>query len=190
MRALARGRHLLARRPWLYWLVAVALALSAALAVTQATARIDAARAAWGATEAVAVAVEAARPGDPVVATSRRLPVAMVPTDAVRQLEPGAVARQDVAAGEVLVTHDVVARRGPAALVPPGWQAVAVAEPVASGVTAGDRVAAVSGGIVLAAEGLVVGSTAEGVLVAVPADAAAQVAAAAIKGELALLLSP
>jgi hypothetical protein len=158
--------------------------------VTQATARIDAARAAWGATEAVAVAVEPARPGQPVVARARHLPVAMIPAEAVRLLEPGAVARQDVAAGEVLVAHDVVAPRGPAALVPAGWQALAVAEPVASGVAAGDRVAAVSGGIVLSAQGLVVGTTAEGVLVAVPADAAAQVAAAAIKGELALLLSP
>jgi hypothetical protein len=190
MRVLTRGRRVLARRPWLYWLLVVVLALTAGYAVVSATAGVERAREAWGATGPVVVATEPAAAGEAVVATTRRLPLAMIPADAVRQLPAGAVARQEVAAGEVVVHHDVVAADGPAALVPPGWQAVAVAEPVASGVDAGDRVAAASGGIVLAPDGLVVGTTGDGVLVAVPAEAAARVAAASAQGELMLLLAP
>jgi len=88
----------------------------------------------------------------------------------------------------MLVGHDIAATAGPQALIPPGWQAVAVAEPVATGAAVGDRVVAAGGGIVLAPSGVVVAVLAEGVLVAVPSADAPAVAQAATTGELTLLL--
>ncbi len=88
------------------------------------------------------------------------------------------------------MAHDVAATSGPRALIPDGWRAVPVAEPVPSGAVVGDQVAAVSGGIVVAGEGVVVGLLADGVLVAVASDVAPQVAHAATAGELTLLLVP
>ena len=100
------------------------------------------------------------------------------------------MARQHIAAGEAIVAADVAATAGPRSLVPDGWSAVAVAEAVPSGAVIGDPVVAVAGGIVLAAEGMVVGYAGEAVLVAVPDDEAPQVAHAATTGELSLLLAP
>ncbi|MDF2731797.1 MAG: hypothetical protein K0S92_422, partial [Desertimonas sp.] len=53
----------------------------------------------------------------------------------------------------------------------------------------GDEVTVSAGGVVVAAEGVVVGSG-DALLVAVPADAAPQVAHAAASGEVAVLLRP
>ena len=75
-----------------------------------------------------------------------------------------------------LVAADVAATAGPRALIPDGWSAVAVAEAVPSGAVVGDPVVAVAGGVVLAAEGVVVGHAGEAVLVAVPTDDGAAVA--------------
>ena len=86
------------------------------------------------------------------------------------------------------MAHDVAATGGPQALIPEGWLAVAIAEPVPSGARVGDDVAVASGGVTLADEAVVVGVGAESVLVAVPSDAAAQVAQAASTGDVALLI--
>ena len=67
-------------------------------------------------------------------------------------------------------------------------RAVPVAELVPSGAAVGDEVTAASGGVVLADDGVVVADLADSVLVAVPADVAAQVAHAAATGELTLML--
>ena len=112
----------------------------------------------------------------------------MVPAGAVSDLPSTATARQRIAAGEIVMAHDVAADRRPAALIPDGWHAVPVAERVPSGAAIGDEVTAASGGVVLAGDGVVVGLLAEGVLVAVPADVAAQVAHTAVTGELTLML--
>jgi hypothetical protein len=114
----------------------------------------------------------------------------MVPAGAVTELPAEATARQVLTAGEIVMTHDVAAMTGPQALIPEGWRAVPIAEPVASGAAVGDEVAAASGGIVVAAEGVVVGLLADGVLVAVPADVAPQVAHATATGDITLLLAP
>ena len=90
----------------------------------------------------------------------------------------------------MLVDTDVAAGAAPVALIPDGWRGVAVAEAVPSGSAIGDRVAAASGGIVLATDGVVVGQTGDAVILAVPAAEAAQVAAAGAAGELTLLLVP
>ncbi len=112
----------------------------------------------------------------------------MVPADAVIDLATDAVARQHIAAGEVIVTHDVSPTAAPQSLIPAGWLAVAVAEPVATGAQVGDGVTVATGGVVIAADGVVVGIVGGGLLVAVPADEAPQVAHAAATGDVAVLL--
>ncbi len=192
MNLVARVRHVLARRPWLYWLGVLLLAATAGLVVADAAARVDAARRSWGVTRPVVVAVADVSPGEELadVTDVRELPEPMVPAAAVSDLPGPATARQRIAAGEIVTAHDVAATAGPQALIPDGWRAVPVAEPVPSGVVVGDEVAVASGGIVVAGEGVVVGTREDGVLVAVPADVAAQVAQASANAELSLLLKP
>ncbi len=74
--------------------------------------------------------------------------------------------------------------------IPAGWKGVPVAEAVPSGVAVGDRVAVASSGAVLAIDGVVVGLTESGPIVAVPSDEAPSVAHAAASGELVLLVLP
>jgi hypothetical protein len=105
-------------------------------------------------------------------------------------LDATAVARQRIAAGEMIVTHDVSPTDAPQSRIPAGWLAVAVAEPVGSGASVGDAVSVATGGIVVAADGLIVGVAGEALLVAVPADEAAQVAQAASTGDVAVLIHP
>ena len=93
-------------------------------------------------------------------------------------------------AGEVLVDADVVAASNPAALVPPGWRAVAVAEPVPSGARVGDRVEVAAGGLRLSEDGVVVASADGAVVVAVPLAVAPMVAHASATGDAVLLLAP
>jgi hypothetical protein len=114
----------------------------------------------------------------------------MVPADAITRVVDGARARQHVSVGEILVAPDLAPSAAPQALIPPGWSAVAVAEAVPSGAAIGDTVAAVSGGVVLAAAGVVVGQRDDAVLVAVPDADAAAVAAASSAGDVSLLLRP
>jgi hypothetical protein len=190
MNAVARVRHVLARRPWLYWLAALVLAAGAGLVVADAVAGVDAARRAWGTTRAVVVAADDVAPGQLLAdhVEVRTRPEPMVPAGAVSELPSTAIARQHIAAGEMIVAHDVAATDGPQALIPDGWRAVPVAEPVPSGAAVGDEVTAATGGVTLADDGVVVGLLAEGVLVAVPAEVAPQVAHAAVAGELTLML--
>jgi hypothetical protein len=188
----ARLRLGLARSPWLYWAIVAVLAGSAGLLVLRAASGVDAARESWGETREVVVASQTIEPGAPLDGSvSRRdLPSPVVPVDAVVELDPAAVARQRIAAGEIVVVHDVSPDAAPQSLIPEGWLAVAVSEPVASGASVGDTVSVATGGIVVAADGLVVGVIGEALLVAVPADEAAQVAQAASTGDVAVLIRP
>jgi hypothetical protein len=192
MNRLARVRHVLARRPWLYWAAVVALAAGAALAAGHAAASVDDARRQWGATREVVVATADLAPGEALAGhvEMRRRPGPMIPNGALTTFEPAIRARQHVSTGEILVRPDVAATGSPQDMIPAGWAAVAVAEAVPSGAHVGDTVSAASGGVVLAEQGIVVGRGGEVVLLAVPAAEAAQVAAASATGELALLLHP
>jgi hypothetical protein len=192
MNIVARFRHVLARRPWLYWLSVLLLGGGLALVVARAAAGIEEARDAWGEPLDVYVAVIELAPGDPVAdhVERRAAPAPVVPTAALTALPDGAVARQHVSFGEIVVEADVAPSAAPQALIPDGWAAVAVAEAVPSGARIGDDVRPVSGGVELAPAGVVVGYGEESVLVAVPAADAAAVAMAAASGELALLLEP
>ena len=192
MNPVARARHVLARRPWLYWSAVLVLAAGAGWAATAAAAGVDDARRAWGTTRDVLVATVDIAPGDELVTRTelRARPVPVVAQSAVGSLPPGAIARQHVAAGEALVAVDVAPTSGPQALIPTGSAAVAVAEAIPSGARVGDPVVAASGGVALAAEAVVVGLGVDVVLVAVPVDEAPLVAQAAASGDLTLLLVP
>jgi hypothetical protein len=196
-RRIVAARRLLVRRPWVYWFAVGALAAGAYASVGSHTAARDAARAEWGATTPVLVARTPLAPGDALdgrVAIAQ-WPAAIVPPDALVALAPGRVARQHVAPGDAVGALDVAPDGGPLALVPDGWVAVPVVESPASGAAVGDRVQVTSEGVLLAHDGVVVGSvvgaTAGDVtLVAVPADVAPLLAAAADSGQLTLLRVP
>jgi hypothetical protein len=192
MNPLARARHVLARRPWLYWLAVVLVAVAAAVAAARGAATVDAARRSWGTTREVVVATADLAPGDALAGhvELRARPTPMVPADALAEVDAAARTRQRVVAGEILVAPDVAPTGAPQDLIPAGSVAVAVSEAVPSGAAVGDRVSPASGGILLAADGVVVGHSGEAVLVAVPADVAPVVAAASAAGDLALLLQP
>ncbi len=64
MSLVARGRYVLARRPWLYWLGVAILAGGCGLVVADAAAGVDGARRSWGETRAVVVATADLAPGD------------------------------------------------------------------------------------------------------------------------------
>jgi hypothetical protein len=186
----ARLRLALARSPWLYWAIVAVLAGAAGLFVMRASNGVEAARRSWGEPRPVLVATHDVEPGAPLDGATelRRLPEPMVPPAAVTDVGAAEVARQRIAAGEVIVTHDVAPDAPPQSLIPAGWLAVAVAEPVASGARVGDAVTVATGGVVLATDGLVVGLIGEALLVAVPSAEAAQVAHAAASGDVAVLI--
>jgi hypothetical protein len=188
----ARLRLGLARSPWLYWAIVAVLAGTAGLLVMRAASGVDAARQSWGETRQVFVASQTIEAGGPLdgFASRRDVPSPVVPSDAVTDLDADAVARQRIAAGEIVVAHDIAPSAAPQSLIPAGWLAVAVSEPVASGAAVGDAVSVATGGIVVATDGLVVGVVGEALLVAVPADEAAQVAQAASTGDVAVLIHP
>lgn len=188
---LVHVRRVLAKRPWLYWAAVGSLALTVGVLVSQAASGIDDAKAAWGEPRPVIVAVDDVEPGGSLAAATERrdIPAPLVPAGAATSLEPDAVARQRLGEGEVVMAHDVSAIDGPQALMPPGWLSVAIAEAVPSGARLGDRVAVATGGLLLAEGGLVVGVAGDAVLVAVPAEAAPQVAQAASTGDVALLIT-
>ena len=192
MHVVARLRNVLARHPWLYWAAVVFVAGGAATLLAAAGAAVDDARRAWGETRAVVVATADLAPGDQLADATevRSLPLPMIPAGALDAVGPGAAARQQVTAGEVVVSVDVAASAAPQALIPARWSAIAVAEPVPAGVVTGNAVRVVAQGVVVAAEGLVVGHSGDAVLVAVPDDEAPAVAMAATSGELSLLLVP
>jgi hypothetical protein len=188
----ARLRLGLARSPWLYWAIVAVLAGTAGFLVLRAASGVDAARESWGETRQVVVARHPIEPGAPLdgSVSRREVPSPLVPADAVSDLDTYAVARQRIAAGEIVVAHDITPSAAPQSLIPEGWLAVAVSEPVASGATVGDAVSVATGGIVIATDGLVVGVVGEALLVAVPADEAAQVAQAASTSDVAVLIRP
>jgi hypothetical protein len=186
----ARLRLVLARSPWLYWTIVATLAAFAGLLVMRTADSVAAARDRWGESRRVLVATHDLAPGDPLApaAQVRAVPAPMIPAGALTDLAPGSVARQHVAAGEVIVAHDESPTATPQSLIPDGWLAAAIAEAIPSGARVGDRVTVATGGVVIAGDGVVVGVVGEALLVAIPADTAAQVANAASTGDVAVLL--
>lgn len=193
MSASVRVRRMLARRPWIQWLMVLVVALLVASSVHQQLVAVDTTRASWGATTPVLVATESIDVGQPLRLEQRQLPIAVVPPaaiDATIGVGDRAVARQRIGIGEIVTELDVAADRGPQALTPAGWLAVPVVESPPSGAQVGDRVQVASDGFVVSATALVVGRFDNVTVLAVPASDAALLPAAAIAGSLTLLLEP
>lgn len=187
--AAVAGRRLLAKRPWLYWVVVAAAALGVAASMLERSDRIDDARDAWGETTTVWVATRSLAPGDGVLAEAREVPAAVAPPQHVISVD-GLTTRQHVGPGEIITERDVAAGTGPQAITPPGWLAVPIVESPASGAAIGDRVQVASDGLVISTDALVVGLHDDVTVLAVPAHEAALVPAAAAAGTATLLLLP
>lgn len=194
----------LRRRPRVRRLLGLALVALVALAVALVVRRAEAAREAWGRTEAVVVASRDLPPGHvlgPGDTEVRQLPAPAVPPGAVASVDDGRIVQAGAYEGEVLVARRLAApgARGPAALLPQGARAVAVpVEPgTAPPLEVGQHVdvvgvVAVDGGpepVVVAEGALVVHVAERAVSLAVPPDAVPVVAAALAAGTVTLALS-
>jgi hypothetical protein len=184
----AHVRSFIARHRATYWVVVAGLALTVAGVLVSQSRQVEHARAAWGTSVDVWVAAADTAPGAVLEVQRRSVPVAMVPDDAITGVwRVGAVARQSLTSGEIVVAHDLGAGRVP--LLAADRRAVAV--PTDDGtiaVTIGDHVDVVAVGVVLAADGLVVAVGVAAVTVAVPAEAAPAVAAAALDRTAVIIL--
>lgn len=107
------------------------VALLTGVAVTAVVQAADDGRDRWGATRSVIVARHDLAIGDQVDAEAverRVLPATAVADAALSEVPVEAVVRQPIAAGEPLIAERLAPQglTGVAALVPPGWRAVAV----------------------------------------------------------------
>jgi hypothetical protein len=186
----ARARHVLARRPWIYWVVVATLAGLAAVSVHSEMNSIAIERGRWGTSRTVMVASRFHEPGDPIVAQPEAVPLAVLPDAALSEIPSGAVVRQRVASGEVLTEHDLTSRAGPAALADAGTVVVALSDPLARDVAAGLAVQVSADGVVVADSAVVTRVDGDVVFVAVSRRDGPVVAAAAQQGTASLLYLP
>lgn len=180
-------RRLVARRPWIQWLVIAVVAVGVAASVADAMAGVDAARRSWGTTATVWVATADVSPGAPVHVEPIEIPVAIRPAHAARDPE-GMVARHAIGRGEIVTALDVVDEDG--SLAPTGWWVAPIRESLPSGAALGERVRVASDGFVIADDGVVVGFIDDVTLVAVPPDVAPLLPAASDTTTVALLRTP
>jgi len=194
MNLAVQARRLVARRPWIYWVACVIVAAAVAMLVAGHVARLDAARRSWADTGRVLVATGDHVPGDRLQAHTVDMPLAVLPPDAVdptsQAIDDRAIVRQRVSIGEVVVAADLAVADGPAALADPGTLAVGITDPLARDVRIGLEVQVVSEGVVLADGARVVGVAEEVIFVAVQAQAAATVAAAAHDSAASIVFVP
>jgi len=190
MHVAARARLVLARRPWIYWAIILALASVVAVTVHGQLGALDDARAQWGTSRRVVVAASDLEPGAPIATRSADLPEALIPAAALAELANDAILRQRVAEGEILTEVDIAARPGPAARAPAGTVVVAVPDPLAKDISLGAPVRIAADGLILAESATVADVTDGFVFVAVEPHDAAAVAAAAQQGLTTLLYLP
>jgi hypothetical protein len=179
-------RRLVARRPWVQWLVVVIIAAAVAAAVADVMAGVETARRSWGSTTTVWIAAHDIERGEPIVVETLEVPLAVRPERAASD-PAGEVARQAIGRGEIVTSRDVVDDDGSA---PDGWLVAPVRESLPSGAGPGEQVRVVSGGFVIADDAVVVGFVDDVTLVAVPPDAAPLLPAASATTDLALLRIP
>ena len=182
-----RIRSYLVRHRRVHGALVAGLAIVTGTIIVQHGRGVDRARAAWGITSEVWVADGPLEPGELLIARGTDVPQAMVPVDALDAAPPvGALAAQHVSAGEIVTVVDVAG--GPDDLIPTGWRSVAVAVDERSLMVAvGDGVDVAADGVLLASGGRVVAVGPSSVVVAVPADVAATVAASGLDGRAVLL---
>jgi hypothetical protein len=187
MHLLAAVRLMMARHPWIYWLAITVVAATVAVGTASALAGVDAARRSWGEQTRVWMTTSSIDPGQPIVATARVVPVAVVPAGATHADPAGAVARQRIGPGEI-VTGDDVSATGPTGLIPAGWVAFDV--PGSSEhFAAGDALVVYSGDSFVAT-GLVTETGDSDLMVAVPAAAGPAMAAGLLADAVTLALTP
>jgi hypothetical protein len=178
-----RIRLIIARRPWIRWLVISGIALLTAWMVFGQLQRVDEARASWGEQREVWVAAIDHSPGDVLAAERRMLPLVAIPSAAAGHLVSGATARQHVQQGEVIVDTDLTSASGPAAAADTGQVVVPISDPLltmaSTNLSIGVRVAILSEGIELANDAHIAAIDGDVIFVAVRADSATSVAAAA-----------
>ena len=187
MRWMPRMRMLLARRPWLYWLMAGAIAAGVAVAVASAMGEVRRQRDSWGHATTVLVATRDVAAGEALdgAFASRDVPTAIVPPSALTAMPSGATATQRLSVGEMIVGVDVGAERGALALVPSGWLAIDIPRTDEPTDTArplfevGASAVVLADGSIIADDAVVVAVAVDGLAVAVPRDVAARVAQAA-----------
>lgn len=189
-----RIRFLLARYPWAYWLLVLAVAAGAGSVVSEVVDRATASARQLGETASVPVAARDVSMGtvlsDDDVAW-RRLPVGVLPVGPLAEVPVGRTALVPLVPGEPLLASKLAPDgvHGVAALVPAGARAVAV--PVGDAMPPlqrGDRVDVLAPSVVAAdAVVLDVGDTV--VTVAVVADDAPRVADALARGPVTLALA-
>ena len=182
------------------WIALVALLALAVTVVHRTTASAADERHQWGATRPVTVARHRIAMGSTIDAgdvETRSWPVAVIPDGAVESVPSGRAANATIEAGEAVLASRLApdGLHGMAALVPPGWRALAV--PVAPTVLAlavGDHVDLIAGfdvgnattnrspSLVVARDAVVVGVDEQRITVAVPDDDAERVAFAIVAG--------
>jgi hypothetical protein len=187
MRWIPRVRLLLARRPWLYWLLVACCSIGIGAVMTTAMGNLRREREAWGQSTRVLVATRTVAAGDTVAGSFewRELPLTMVPPSALTSMPNAASATQRIAVGEVVVDTDIASARAPLALLPDGWLAISIPmaasdrESGGSLFVAGDVAAVLAGGEIIAEDATVVAVAADAVVVGVPRSVAGAVAQAA-----------
>lgn len=185
MRWLSRLRWILARRPWIRWLMVFATAGLVAWAIGAQVESLHRARDRWGHTAEVLVATRTLEPGDLVAGAvvRRAYPVALLPADVIAangSVVDDARAVQRVTPGEVLVDSDIGAVGGPLALLPAGWVAVTVpGDGTPAWVQPGDAAVVLADGHVAADRAIVLSRTDTAIVVGIAAADAATVADAA-----------
>lgn len=178
-----RIRLSIARRPWIRWLVISGIGVLAAWLVFGQLQQVDTARASWSEQREVWVAAIDHSPGDALVAERRTLPLVAISPAAADEIESGTTARQHVRRGEVIVDADLTVASGPAAGADTGQVVVPISDPLltlaSSHLSIGVKVAILSEGIELANNAHIAAIDGDVIFVAVRADSAASVAAAA-----------
>lgn len=183
------GRNIrlaLARRPWIRWLAVGLVATTAGVSVHAQLQSIDAARARWADRQRVPIATASVTAGDVLVWEWRSIPAIAVPDDVAATIPAGALARQRVGTGEIVVDADLAIGNGPAAGAAAGHIVVPVSDPLVTDPPVGLAVAIYSDGLVLAPEARIVQVEGPVVFVEVPAAAAPMVTAATQAGRAAI----
>lgn len=181
MRWIPRVRMLLARRPLLYWAGVAGVAAAAALTVQTTVRDAERARDSWGDTATVLVATHGVAAGNDLTnaVTARVVPRSLVPPSALRTLPSVAIARHEIALGEIVVELDVSASSGPLTQLHDGWLGVVIDDVDSTPFNVGDDAVVLAEGHVVAPRALVIQIIEGAVVVGVPADVAAAVADAA-----------
>jgi Flp pilus assembly protein CpaB len=197
-----RTLRLIRRHPYVHWAAVLALAATTALIVGSGQSRADAARHAWGSVRSVVVATHDLEAGavlraDDVVTDD--WPAGIAPRDALEVAPLGRTLVSTVGRGEAITRRRVAPDgvHGLAALVPPGWRAIAIAVPTATvALQRGDEVdllATASDGSVtgtIAEAAIVLAADERAITVALPKDVVARVAGALVTGAVVPALRP